>query len=53
MDTIAYTDGLKGIDINMKYWIDLAQDKNYWRALVNGASLENKSIKRNKIIVSK
>jgi hypothetical protein len=26
---------LKEIGINMRDWIDSAQDKNYWRALVN------------------
>ena len=28
---------LKEIDLNTKNWIDLAQDRDYWRALVNGA----------------
>ena len=28
---------LKGIDINMKNWVDSAQDRHYWRALVNAA----------------
>ena len=29
--------GLKGIVINAGYWVDSAQDRNYWRALVNAA----------------
>ena len=28
---------LKGIVINMRNWVDSAQDKNCWRALVNAA----------------
>ena len=28
---------LKEICINMRYWVDSAQDRNYWRALVNAA----------------
>ena len=28
---------LEGIGINMGNWVDLAQDRNYWRALVNAA----------------
>ena len=28
---------LKEIEINMRNWVDLAQDKDYWRALVNEA----------------
>jgi hypothetical protein len=28
---------LKEIGINMRNWIDSAQDKDYWRALVNAA----------------
>ena len=28
---------LKGISINSRNWIDSAQDRNYWRALVNAA----------------
>ena len=28
---------LKEIGINMRNWVDLAQDRNYWRALVNVA----------------
>ena len=28
---------LKVIGINMRNWVDLAQDTNYWRALVNAA----------------
>jgi len=29
---------LEGIGINTRNWVDLAQDRNYWRALVNAAS---------------
>ena len=28
---------LKEVNINMRNWVDLAQDKNYWRTLVNAA----------------
>ena len=28
---------LKEIDFNTRDWIDSAQDRNYWRALVNAA----------------
>ena len=28
---------LKEIDINTRNWVDLAQDMDYWRALVNAA----------------
>ena len=28
---------LKVIGINARNWVDSAQDRNYWRALVNGA----------------
>ena len=28
---------LKEIDINMRNWVDLAQDSDYWRVLVNAA----------------
>ena len=28
---------LKEISINMRTWVDSAQDKDYWRALVNVA----------------
>ena len=28
---------LKEIGINTRYWIDSAQDRDYWRALVNAA----------------
>ena len=28
---------LKEIGINMRNWVDSAQDRNYWRALVNAA----------------
>ena len=28
---------LKEIVINTRNWIDAAQDRNYWRVLVNGA----------------
>ena len=28
---------LKEIDINTRNWVDSAQDRNYWRALVNAA----------------
>ena len=28
---------LKEIDINMRNWVDSAQDRDYWRALVNAA----------------
>ena len=28
---------LKEIGINTRNWIDSAQDRNYWRALVNAA----------------
>jgi hypothetical protein len=28
---------LKEIGINMRNWIDSAQDRDYWRALVNAA----------------
>ena len=27
--------GLKGIGINTRSWVDSAQDRDYWRALVN------------------
>jgi hypothetical protein len=27
----------KEIDINTRNWVDLAQDRNYWKALVNAA----------------
>ena len=30
-------ENLKEIDINTKNWVDSAQDKDYWRALVNAA----------------
>ena len=30
---------LKEIDINMRNWVHLAQDKDYWRALVKDFSL--------------
>ena len=26
---------LKEIDINTRYWVDSAQDRDYWRTLVN------------------
>jgi hypothetical protein len=26
---------LKEVDINMRNWVDSAQDRGYWRALVN------------------
>ena len=26
---------LKGVDASTRNWIDSAQDRNYWRALVN------------------
>ena len=26
---------LKEIDVNVRSWIDSAQDRDYWRALVN------------------
>ena len=29
--------GLEEIDINAGNWVDTAQDRNYWRALVNAA----------------
>ena len=29
--------GLKGICINTRSWVDSVQDRDYWRALVNGA----------------
>ena len=29
--------GLKEIGINTKNWVDLAQDRDYWRALMNAA----------------
>ena len=28
---------LKEIGINTRYWVDSAQDRNYWRVLVNAA----------------
>ena len=28
---------LKEIDINTRNWVDSAQDRNYWRALLNAA----------------
>jgi hypothetical protein len=28
---------LEEIDINMRNWVDSAQDREYWRALVNAA----------------
>ena len=28
---------LEEIGINAGYWVDSAQDRNYWRALVNAA----------------
>ena len=28
---------LKNIDDNASNWVDLTQDRNYWRALVNAA----------------
>ena len=28
---------LKEIDINMKNWVNLTQERDYWRALVNSA----------------
>ena len=28
---------LKEIDVNMRNWVDSAQDRDYWRALVNAA----------------
>ena len=28
---------LEEIGINMRNWVDSAQDRNYWRALVNAA----------------
>ena len=28
---------LKEIGINTRNWVDLAQDRDYWRALVNAA----------------
>jgi hypothetical protein len=28
---------LKEIDINKRNWVDSAQDRDYWRALVNAA----------------
>ena len=28
---------LKQIGINTRNWVDLAQDRDYWRALVNAA----------------
>ena len=28
---------LKEISINTRYWVDSAQDRGYWRALVNAA----------------
>jgi hypothetical protein len=27
---------LKEIGINVRNWVDLAQDRDYWRVLVNG-----------------
>ena len=30
---------LEEIDINMKNWVDSAQDKNYWKALLSEAYL--------------
>ena len=29
--------GVKEIGINTRNWVDLAQDRDYWRALVNAA----------------
>ena len=31
---------LKEIGINVGYWVDSVQDKDYWRALVNALSLQ-------------
>ena len=28
---------IKEISVNAKNWVDSAQDRNYWRALVNAA----------------
>ena len=28
---------IKEISINMRYWVDSVQDRDYWRALVNVA----------------
>ena len=28
---------LKEMDINLRYWVDCSQDKDYWKALVNVA----------------
>jgi hypothetical protein len=28
---------LKGIGINRRIWVDFAEDRDYWRALVNEA----------------
>ena len=28
---------LKGIGINTRIWVDSAQDRDYWKALVNAA----------------
>ena len=32
---------LEGIGINAGNWVDSAQDRNYWRALVNAGSISN------------
>ena len=29
--------GLKEIGINMRNWVEMAQDRDYWKALVNVA----------------
>ena len=29
--------GIKEMGINVRNWVDSAQDRNYWRALVNAA----------------
>ena len=29
--------GLEEVGFNMRNWVDLAQDRNYWRALVYAA----------------
>ena len=38
LSLIVNYDDLKEISINTRNWVDSAQDRDYWRALVNAAS---------------